>query len=191
MSLYYSIALLVLFYFLLIIEFLLPSGGMLGAAAAATLIASIVLAFTHSVVGGVAILVIAFATAPLVFLGMVKIWPHTPIGKRMLNRRPGEVTTAAPERTTASGTPLQELVGRIGIAKTDLLPSGLVSIDTQKLDAVSTGMPIDAGSRVIVTSIEAAKIHVRAAREDDTDKKTDGPQSPPSLEKPLESFEFE
>ncbi len=191
MPLYYSIILLVLFYFLLIVEFLVPSGGLLGAAAAATLIAAIVVAFSHSVFTGVVVLIIAFATTPLVFLGMVKFWPHTPIGRRMLNRRPGEVPSPAPKRTAPDGTPLDELVGRIGVAKTNLLPSGMVMIDGNKLDAVSTGMPIDAGTRVIVTNIEAGKIHVRAALDDETDRATDPPQSPPSLEKPLESFEFE
>jgi membrane-bound ClpP family serine protease len=191
MALYYSIILLLLFYFLLILEFFLPTGGMLGAAAVAAFIATIVVAFSHSITAGVTMLVIAVATTPIVFLGMVKVWPHTPIGRRMLNRRPGELFDATPVRTTSQGTPLGELVGRIGLAKTNLLPSGTVTIDSQKLDAISTGMPIDAGTRVVVINTDAGKIHVRAAEEDEHDRRSDPPKSPPSLEKPLESFEFE
>ncbi len=191
MRLYYSIILLLLFYFLLVIEFFLPTGGMLGAAAVAALIATVVVAFSHSITAGITMLAIVIVSTPAVFLGMVKVWPHTPIGRRMLNRRPGELFDATPVRTTARGTPLGELVGRIGLARTDLLPSGMVIIDSQKLDAVSTGMPIDAGTRVIVINTDAGKIHVRAATEDEHDHRTDPPKSPPSLEKPLESFEIE
>ncbi len=191
MPLPYAIVLLLLFYFLLVIEFFLPSGGLLGAAAVAALIAAIVVAFSYSIVAGVTMLIVALATTPVVFLGMVKLWPHTPIGRRMLNRRPGEVFDPMPRRTTASGTPLDELVGRTGFAMTDLLPSGMVTIDGQKLDVVSTGMAIDKGSRVIVTNVDAGKIHVRAAIQDDLVEESDVPQSPPSLEEPLDSFEFE
>ena len=191
MALYYAIGLLLLFYFFLVIEFVVPSGGMLGAAAIAALIGAIVVGFAHSVTTGVTLTIVAFVTSPILLISMVKLWPYTPIGRRMLNRRPGELSNATPERTTPDGTPLHELVGRRGVAKTDLLPSGLVKIDDQKLDAISTGMPIDEGTSVIVTTIEAGKIHVRAATPLDEREPETAPQSPPGLEKPLESFEFE
>lgn len=185
MSLIYAVLLLLLFYFLLVLEFFLPTGGMIGAAALAALVASVLVAFSHSVAAGVTILLIALATTPIIFLMMVRIWPHTPIGRRMLNRRPGELKEIVPKRTSR-GTPLEELVGRIGIAKTDLLPSGLVTIDSQKLDAVSIGMPIDAGSRVIVTKTDTGKIHVRAALDDESEDEAEEPRSPASLEFDLE-----
>ncbi len=193
MTLLYVALLLVAFYFLLTAEFFLPSGGFLGIAAAGALIAAAVIAFTHSTVAGFTVLAIAVLTTPLMIFGLLRVWPHTPIGQRMLNRRPGQIADRAPQRTTSSGIPLDDLVGRIGIAKTNLLPSGLISFDTDKVDAVSIGMPIDAGSKVIVTSVEAGKVHVRPATDDDiaqlcVDAK---PQSPPSLEGTLESFDFE
>lgn len=191
MQLYYSIILLFLFYFLLVIEFFLPTGGMLGAAAVATLAATIFVAFSHSVAAGITMVVISLLTTPLIFMTVVRYWPHTPIGRRMLNRRPGEADAEAPPKTTPRGTPLRELIGRIGIAKSNLLPSGLVAIDGQKLNAVSTGMPIDKGTRVIVTKTHAGVIQVRAAADDERDPLSDPPQSPAALEKPLESFEFE
>ena len=110
----------------------------------------------------------------------------------MLNRRPGEAGSEPPKRVTAGGTPIDQLVGHIGTARTDLLPSGLVLIDGEKLDAVSTGMPIDAGTTIIVTSVDVGRVHVRAATEDDlSDEGQPPPQSPPSLEKSLDSFDIE
>ncbi len=192
MTLLYVIALLGAFYLLLIAEFFLPTGGLLGTAAAATLIATIMIAFSHSMAAGVAVLGFVLVTTPAVLFGMLRVWPHTPIGRRMLNRRPGELSAQPTQRTIADGTPIAELVGRIGTAKTDMLPSGMIVIEGTKLDAVSTGMPIDAGTTILVASVEGKRIHVRAATPDDlADEQVLPPQSPPSLEESLESFDAE
>jgi membrane-bound ClpP family serine protease len=193
MTLLYAILLLVAFYLLLTAEFFLPSGGFLGVAAFAALIASVVIAFSQSTTAGFLVLGIALTTTPLMIFGLLKIWPHTPIGRRMLNRRPGETAARPSVRTTSSGTPLDQLVGRIGTAKTDLLPSGMIAVDSDKVDAVSLGMAIDQGQKVIVTSVEAGKVHVRPATDQDVDPTAtpSQPQSPPALEDNLESFDFE
>ena len=193
MSLLYVALLLVAFYFLLTAEFFLPSGGFLGVAAVGALIGAVVIAFRHSVAAGFTVLTIALLTTPLMIFGLLRVWPHTPIGQRMLNRRPGQIADRAPARMTSSGIRLDDLVGRIGTAKTDLLPSGLIVFDRDKVDAVSIGMPIDAGSKVFVTSVEAGKVHVRPATDADLDQREvqSKPQSPPSLEGSLEAFDFE
>lgn len=192
MQLFYAIGLLIAFYFVLIAEFFLPTGGFLGTVAIALLVAAVAIAFSHSTAAGICLIVFVVLTTPLFLIAMLRIWPHTAIGRRMLNRRPGEQTEVTSRRTTADGTPFAELVGHLGTAKTNLLPSGLVVINGEKLDAISTGMPIDAGTTVIVTSTEAGRLHVRAASEEDqTDPTQVTPQSPPSLEESLESFDIE
>lgn len=193
MSLLYVVMLLVAFYLLLTAEFFLPTSGFLGVASLAALIASVVIAFGQSTTTGFTVLAIALVTTPLMIFTLIQWWPHTPIGRRMLNRRLGEIATNRPLRTTSHGIPLGELVGKVGIAKTDLLPSGMIVIGDDRVDAVSIGMPIDAGSRVVVTSVNAGKIHVRPATEDDDahDRVDPKLQSPPSLEESLDSFDSE
>lgn len=192
MTFLYLAVLLIGCYFFLVAEFLLPSGGILGAFAFALLTAAIVIAFTHSIAVGITVTVIVLVTGPLLLMGLVRAWPHTPIGRRMLNRRPGETAQTIPRRTTSRGTPIDSLVGRIGIAKTNLLPSGLVVIDGEKVDAVSIGMPIDAGTEVIATHIELGRLHVREATDQDHPRsEPPPPQSPPSLEGSLESLDIE
>jgi membrane-bound ClpP family serine protease len=192
MTFLYLIVVLVAAYLFLIAEFMLPSGGLLGVTAAAMLIAAIVIAFSHSLLLGSAVILFVLVSTPLVLMGLVRAWPHTPIGRRMLNRRPNQSVESVPQRTTPRGTPIDQLAGRIGIAKTNLLPSGLVVIDDEKLDAVSQGMPIDAGSHVVVTHIELGRLHVRAATPEDLEQRPEPlPQSPPSLEGSLDSFEVE
>jgi membrane-bound ClpP family serine protease len=192
MTFYYVIALLAAYFVLVVAEFCVPSGGILGTAAAAALISAVVIAFSHSPLVGMGVVLFALVTTPLVLVGMVRAWPHTPIGRRMLNRRPGETASSLPQRTTSRGTPLDQLVGRLGVAKTHLLPSGLVLIDGEKLDAVSNGMPIDAGSTILVTSVDVGRLHVRAVGQEElVAGKPPAVQSPPALEKSLDSFEVE
>lgn len=192
MNLVYAIALLLLFYFLIVGEFFLPTGGLMGVAALMTVVLSLVFAFSHSTTAGVTVSGIVLITTPMVFYGMVRVWPHTPIGRRMLNRRPGQQTESPQKRTTPDGTPLENLVGQSGIAKTDLLPSGRVQIGENKLDAISIGMPIDKGSEIVVTNVDAGRIHVRLMTDSDRQQAAPAtPQSPPSLEDSLDSFDFE
>lgn len=192
MTFFYAALLIAAFYLLLIGEFFLPTGGVLGTAAAAALIAAVIIAFSHSIWTGIGLVAFISATTPLLVIGLLKAWPHTPIGRRMLNRRPGDMAAAPPQKVTAKGTPLDDLVSRIGIAKTDLLPSGLVAIDGESIDAVSTGMPIDAGKQIIVSSVEAGHVHVRMATPEDLQSNEPTlPKSPASLEDPLESFDIE
>lgn len=194
MTLFYAIALLALFYLLIVGEFFLPTGGFLGVCSVAAIAAAIGIAFSHSFVAGVSVVMFVIVTTPMVILGLLKVWPHTPIGRRMLNRRPGQVADAPPKKTTTRGTPLDELVGRIGTAKTDLLPSGQIIVDGEKIDAVSMGMPIDKGTQVMVHAADAGRVKVRAALAEEITASSGVeviPQSPKSLEESLESFDVE
>ncbi len=191
MPIYYSLGLLIIFYLLLVGEFFVPSGGLVGAGACVAAITAIIIAFTHSSSAGLAVTVVVVASTPVVLLFMIRLWPHTPIGRRMLNRRPGQL---APEhsRMMPDGTPIGDWIGRIGTAKTDLLPSGLVTIGDKKLDAISTGMPIDAGTAVIVIKTHGRQIQVRAAQEEEIKAAHDESSAPPpASESPLESLDLE
>lgn len=166
MQLTYSLALFALFCVLLVGEFFVPSAGMVGVAAAIAAITSISIAFTHSLTAGVAMMALTVAATIGILYAMVHHWPHTTVGRLILNRRPGQIDEPT-ESVLRSGEKRKDLVGRIGVAKTNLLPSGLVIIQGARLDAVSAGSPIDAGTEVVVISAIAGKIRVRAAERSD------------------------
>lgn len=194
MQLFYAIGLLVVFFIVLLAEFFLPTGGFLGAVAIAILVAAISIAFSHSMTAGLVAIAFVLVATPLFLVAMLRVWPHTAIGRRMLNRRPGQRAESTSTKTTPDGKPIVELIGRRGVAKTDLLPSGMVVVDGEKIDAISNGMPIDAGTDVIVTSTDAGRVHVRAATDEDREDETSqdpNPRSPASLEKSLDSFDIE
>jgi len=187
----YSILALLVFYILLVGEFLLPTGGLLGVMAAASLITAVTLAFNFSTMAGIAVSCFIAISSPFFILFLIRIWPNTPVGKRMLNLKVGQ-TTEPPVKTTSSGTPLDELIGQHGVAKTNLLPSGLVLIGGEKVDAVSTGMPIDAGRPILVVRIETGHVQVRELSDEEmSSDNSPVPTSPSLLEDPLDSFEIE
>ena len=180
---YYAIGLLLLFFVFLIGEFFVPSAGMIGVAALICAVGAVVCGFSHSILMGIVMMVAVGGSTPAVLYFMIRMWPHTPIGRRILNRRPGQDGKLTPKRTIRDGTPLANLVGQIGVAQTDLLPSGAVLIHDQKLDAISLGMLIDAGTNVVVVKTVAGKIHVRQARHGEVAR----PTSPESATSPKET----
>jgi len=191
MPLTYSYALLTLFYLLMVAEFFIPSGGLLGAVAAVTAIAAVVIAFTHSLFAGMGFLAAIVFSTPIVIYAMVCYWPHTRLGSRILNRRPGQVDDPVVSRLP-TGEKRSDLIGRIGVAKTHLLPGGQVEIDGRKLDAVTDGHAIDAGTQVVVISTTAGKIHVRTAtRADLSPEQVDAERKTESIESALESLDLD
>ena len=185
-----TVALLAAFFFFLIIEFFVPSAGVLGVMALISGIAAIISAFAQSTMMGAGVTALTLVSTPAILYFMIKLWPNTRIGRLILNRRPGDVSVA-PESSAPDGTPLTELEGKIGIAKTNLLPGGLVVIEGQKLDAISSGMPIDAGTPVKVVKVVTGKIQVRAAREEELTLPSNVSKSSGVLEMPLDSLDLE
>lgn len=166
MQLLYSTLLFLLFIVLLVAEFYVPSAGTVGAVALLAGLTSVAIAFSHSTFAGVGFSITVIVATPVILFWMVRHWPNTPIGKRILNRRPGQ-TEAPVESTLRSGEKRKDLVGRIGVAKTGLLPGGRIEIDDQRIDALSEGTPIEAGTKVVVISAIAGKIRVRPAGDGD------------------------
>ena len=191
MTLTYSIALLILFFILLVAEFLIPSAGMVGAAAAVAGCSAIAIAFTHSHAAGFAVIAVITLATPVILYAMVQYWPHSPIGRVILNRRPGQIDEPTESRLR-TGQRRKELIGRIGVARTHLLPGGQVLIDDIRVDAVSDGTPIDAGTQVVVISAVAGKLRVRVAGPGDlAPEQTDVRRKSEALETTLESLDLE
>lgn len=205
---WFALLLMVVFYVLVAAEFFLPTAGLAGVGAVATLVTSIVVAWQQSITWAFVLFGIAVISTPPLLGGLVQIYPRTPLGKRILNRRPNDPLAQAPRATTRSGRDVETLVGQIGIAKTDLLPSGWIVIDGEKIDALSVGMPIDRGTSVVVVQGDTRHVRVRPATpaEQGTPSKPGtlsdqgtgsnpdilnaaGPQTPAALEQSLEELE--
>lgn len=155
----WAILLLVLGLIFLVLEFFIPSGGALAAMCALSFLAAIVVGFIAGPWTGVAILLTVCIVVPTAAGAAVKWWPDTPIGKLILVQRPKSSDEVLPETVAYRG--LKDLVGRRGLAKGLMLPSGLVVIDGKTYDAFSEGVAIEAGQQVLVVSVSTQRLVVR------------------------------
>jgi membrane-bound serine protease (ClpP class) len=155
----WAILLLLLGLVLLVLEFFVPSGGALAVMCALSLVAAIVVGFMAGPLTGISILLTVCITVPTMAAAAVRWWPATPFGKLMLVQRPKSPDDVLPETIAYRG--LKELVGRRGQAKGLMLPSGLVLIDGKTYDAVSEGVPIEAGQPILVVSVSTQRLVVR------------------------------
>lgn len=146
----WSVILLAACLLLVTVEIFVPSGGLLGILSLTLLIAAIVMAFMHSYFSGAIVVMVVAVSIPVLFAIAVRIWPNTPIGRQILGRKMEEE-----EVLPKSGyhDEIQSLIGRVGKAKSKMLPSGAIVIDGKTFDAVAEGMAVEEGDYVKVVSI--------------------------------------
>lgn len=148
---------------LIALEVFVPSAGLLSVLAAAAIIGAIVLAFSHSLVLGTLVLLAATVAVPLVLAAAISWWPSTPVGRMILIKRPVHEDEVLPD--TEEYRWRDEMVGKTGRAKTDLLPSGHVLIDGRRFDALSNGVAINAGTPIRVIDVSTLRLVVRPLSE--------------------------
>jgi membrane-bound serine protease (ClpP class) len=173
----WALLLLVVGLGLAVMEVFIPSGGILSFLAICSLVAAITLGFIDGRPWvGFSVLTMAVFGLPGAVILALHFWPKTPLGRRMLLRVPSdsEVLPDGPRQRK-----LKELVGRVGVAKSKMLPSGLVMVDGRKFDAISEGMPIDVGVRVRVLEVHGNRVVVRPVDEDSAAEEESDPFSRP------------
>ncbi len=147
-----SLLLLLAGVLVIVVEMFVPSAGVLGVVAATFLISGVIVAFMHSLLFGLGVLSGTSLAMPFLFWLLVKVWPLTPLGKAILMTDTNE--DVLPE------SDVDKLIGQVGVAKTKMLPSGIVVIDGVQHDAVSDGFAVSPGDVVKVTSVKGNRIYV-------------------------------
>ena len=159
MTLFWIWALLLAGLVFLLMEVFLPSHGLLGVSGLAALCVSIIFAFKMSTPLGITIFVIAMVLLPLEIVFGVKVFPSTPLGKRMM--LPAREKTTLEDR---SGEPdLSAYVGRDGVTVTMCRPAGIADIGGKRIDVVAEGMMIDANRPVKVLRVDGNRVVVKEA----------------------------
>ncbi len=163
----WGLGLLALALLFVVIDLFVPTMGILAVTALITAIAGVICLFRYDTTWGViGSLLVLFGGPALAVLGL-QMFPHTPIGRRLILRDPespedGEAGGASPGGT-ASKNELFALVGRDGVVVTDLRPVGSVEIGGKRYDALAETGLIRAGTAVKVTSVaDGLQIRVRA-----------------------------
>lgn len=158
---------------LAILEIFVPSGGVIGFLSILSVLSAIGLAFYRGPWYGVSFLGVAVVALPAVLITALHWWPETTMGRRILLKVPtsDEVLPDFDDRRS-----LKNLLGRVGEARSLMLPSGAVVIDGRSYDALSEGIAIEKGQWVQVVEVRGTRIVVRP---------TDRPPSSPSPDDPL------
>jgi membrane-bound ClpP family serine protease len=144
---------------ILVMEVLLPTGGVLGVVSAASLVGAIILAFSAGgPTTGFTFITIVVVLAPAVLTAAFRYLPYTPVGRALLGEAPKDEDVLLED-------PRRKLIGKVGVARSKMLPSGSVEIDGQMLDAVSKGQAIEPGENVQVIEVRANRVVVRLAPE--------------------------
>lgn len=139
---------------LVVAEVLFPSFGVLGTLASLSVIAACVLAFRESTELGINFLIAVAALVPVLIMGGLKYFPHSPVGKRMV------VDGFSFEDGEGTDSRNPGLLGREGVVEAALHPAGMARIDGRRVDVVSRGGLIENGVRVRVVEVEGNRVVV-------------------------------
>lgn len=184
----WAILLMVLGCMLVVLEVFIPSGGLISILSAVAFIASIVIASWESpTTGPVTGLIFAAVTVllvPTLLAVAFKYWPRTRMGRAFLGDVPkeDEVLPEDPRRT---------LMGRVGVARSKMLPSGAVEIDGQMVDAVTQGQAIEPGTYVVVIEVRANRVVVRPAGKDQRPSNQSAKDVKDMLSRPIDELGIE
>ncbi len=142
---------------LIVAEVFIPSMGMLGLAAALCIIGSIGTAFYRDSGTGITMLIASAILVPIVMTFGIKLFPSTPMGKKML------ATGYSFEDGTAVDRRDEQLKGMSGVVEAPLRPAGIARIDDRRVDVVSRGEMIDRGEAVVVVEVSGNRVIVAKA----------------------------
>jgi len=162
--------LLVLGVLFAVAEIFVPSGGLLTVLSILSFVGAIVMAFFVSPTAGIVTLLAIILLTPLLLYVLMRVWPHTPIAKRIILSGPASRGTAGDLTRREAGS----LVGRTGVAKTLLRPAGKMTLDGQTVDCVTEGEFVQPGTRVTVLEEHGARVVVRPVPEEDNETNPPG-----------------
>jgi membrane-bound serine protease (ClpP class) len=147
-------------FLLLVAELFVPTGGILFVLALGSLGVGIALVFKYDMTIGLCTLVGVFVALPAVGGVLLRVWPYTPIGRRLFLPESKEDDTIA---ATPINQELEQLKGRFGRALSALRPAGVVDFDGRRVDTITEGMMVGPGQWVRCVDVRAGKVVVRPA----------------------------
>jgi membrane-bound serine protease (ClpP class) len=147
---------------LIMSEIFVP-GGVLGFLGLCALVASIVIAATHFSAAGI------IATVALIAVAGVGAWLFTfRVLRKTRMARGIFLSTTQQGISVLSGTAEQykRLIGKRGVAQSYLRPAGVADIDGERVDVVTEGEYVPAGTPIEVIELEANHLVVRAVQDE-------------------------
>jgi membrane-bound serine protease (ClpP class) len=146
--------------------FLLPGFGVAGILGALLIGAAVVLAMLGNFPTGGDVMQALAVLGASVFISLAVAFAwfrHLPNSRRFRGLIHQEASLSA--EGYVSALPRGDLIGKQGVALTDLRPAGVATLDGERIDVVTEGDYINSGARVEVVRAEGYRHVVRPARE--------------------------
>lgn len=142
-------------------EVFFPSFGLLSVLSGVAMIAAVVLAFQESQQAGILFLVLAVVGLPLVWLASFRLFPRTPLGRKLV----AQGASWSKEERAAVEAGAQRFVGRRGQAQSALRPAGIASFDGERVDVITRGEHLDAGTALRALEFVGNRLVVEEQKE--------------------------
>ncbi|MGN6368089.1 MAG: NfeD family protein [Phycisphaerae bacterium] len=139
-------------------ELFLPSHGVLTICAGLLALGSIIFGYRAHPAFGVALGIAVVVCTPIVFFWAIRVYPSTPMGKRVILKGP---PASARDAFAAETQRLSGLVGMRATAATMLRPAGTIEVNGERIDAVSEAEVIAAGTEVEILRVSGLKVIVK------------------------------
>ncbi len=138
-------------------EIFIPSFGLISLVALGCMAGSVALAFQAGAGVGYLFMVLNALAIPVVVVVAFKLLPRSPLvlSQTFEDKKPKTPAVHSDEA----------LVGREGVAETDLRPAGKAEIDGRRVDVLTGGEYIESGTRVKVVRVEGARVFVRMVKQ--------------------------
>ncbi|HEV2296637.1 MAG TPA: NfeD family protein [Tepidisphaeraceae bacterium] len=136
---------------LLLAELLLPAHGIIGVLGGLVIAAGIIVCYVIGFWLGTGVLLGLAILSPFIGAATVRIWPRTPIGRRVV--LPPVVDPLPPPRVR---------IGQTGVAVSELRPMGTCEFGDSRLEAISEYGMIEPGREVAVVALTNNRPIVRA-----------------------------
>lgn len=147
------IALLLVGTLLIGVEIYIP-GAVAGTIGGVALFGAIIVAFNISATCGFYVLFGVFILVALTTYAWIRLFPKSGIGQKM--------TLSVDGKAFKSADSHQALLGKTGIAHSELRPAGYAIIEGKRIDVVSEGGIIDSNTPIRVIKVEGSRVVVRA-----------------------------
>lgn len=151
-----GIALLIAGFVLIGIEMVVPGFGAPGIAGIICLVGGVILV-TDSLEEGILVTVVVIVVLGILLAVIMGLMHYRKFKSPIILD-----TEVRPENDYLESSDLDYLLGREGVATTDLRPSGKGNFDGIELDLLSEGAYIKKGSRIVISRINANKLTVKA-----------------------------
>ena len=149
------VILIALGFLAIVMEFFVP-GMVLGAIGGFLMLLAVVAGFIAGPATGAWTFVAAAVSSGVAVLLGARILPETPVTLKH--------TQGSDEGFVSGPEGLARLAGKHGTSVTTLRPAGLVEIDGRKIDVVTEGEMVEAGTPVEVLRVEGSRVVVRTQR---------------------------